>query len=79
MKINVMNFCILILYAATLLNSFFFLQQNGLMLSEINHTEKDKNNFTYMWNLKNETNKTKQKQIHRNRDQTDGCPREREA
>ena len=32
------------------------------------------NDFTYMWNLKNKINEqTKQKQIHRYREKTDGC------
>ena len=28
----------------------------GIMLSEISETEKDKYNITHMWNLKNTTN-----------------------
>ena len=50
----------------------------GIVLSERSQSEKDKYRifFTYVWNLKNSTNEqTKQKQTHRNREQTDGCQR----
>ena len=37
-----------------------------IKLSEISQTQKEKYGvFTYMWNLKNKTNTTKQKQTHR--------------
>ena len=50
------------------------------MFSKISHTEKDKyctlyavtQISLYMWNLKNNTNMTKQKQIHRYREETSG-------
>ena len=50
------------------------------IFSKISHTEKDKHcTFyavtqisLYMWNLKNNTNTTKQKQIHRYREETSG-------
>ena len=43
----------------------------GMMLSEVIQTEKDKlYDFTYMWNLKNKaTEQTEQKQSHRYREQ----------
>ena len=45
-----------------------------IILSEISHTERQiPYDFTYMWNLKNTTKKQKQKQIHKYREQTDGC------
>ena len=31
--------------------------------------------MTYTWNLKNKTNKTKQKKTDKNREQTDSCQR----
>ena len=44
----------------------------GIMLSEINQTEKDKlYDFNYMWNLKNKANKTETN--HRYTEQTSGC------
>ena len=39
--------------------------QEEIMLIEISQREKDK--FTYMWNLKNKTNKETQEQIHKYR------------
>ena len=35
----------------------------GIIVSEINHIEKDKYGFTYMWNLKNKRNKLETKLI----------------
>ena len=46
----------------------------GSMFSKISHTEKDKYYMISlcMWNLKNNTNTTKQKQIHRYREEASG-------
>ena len=47
-----------------------------ILLSKISQTETDKYHmiFPYMWNLKNNINeRTKWKQIHRYREQIDGC------
>ena len=54
-----------------------YLDLEGIMLSEISQTEKDKYCvITYMWNSKNKTKKemniTKQKQIYWHREQTSG-------
>ena len=35
----------------------------GIIVSEINHIEKDKYGFTYMWNLKKKRNKLETKLI----------------
>ena len=54
----------------------------GIMLTEISQTERQiLYNLTYMWNLKNKTNKTKWNCFHfvthRYREQTGGCQRGR--
>ena len=49
----------------------------GMMLSEISQRKTNTIYFTYIWNLKNKTNKTKQKYTHRYREQTRGCQRGR--
>ena len=46
----------------------------GIMLSEVRQVPYG---FTYMCNLHKQTNKTKQKQTHRYKEQTDGCQRAR--
>ena len=46
-----------------------------IILSEVSQTETNTYNITYMWNLKNNTNKlTKQKQMHRCREKACACP-----
>ena len=60
-----------------------WMDPEGIRLSEISQTEKDKYymTFTYMWNLKSkpkqskQTNKARQKQRHRYREQTGGFQR----
>ena len=54
------------------MNNIIYSNLDGLeiiILSEISQTEKDKYDITYLWNLKNDTNKHiyKQKQTHRHR------------
>ena len=45
----------------------------GIMLREISQTKTNTIWFPYMWNLKNKINEqTKQKQMHRYKEQTDG-------
>ena len=47
----------------------------GIMLNEISQTERQMP-YDFTYNLKNKwINKTKQKQIHRYREQADGCQR----
>ena len=41
-----------------------------IILSEVSHTERDRYDITYMWNLKHDTNE--QKQTHRHGKQTYG-------
>ena len=46
----------------------------GTMLSGLSRERQIPYDFTYTWNLKNKINKqTKQRQLHRYREQTDGC------
>ena len=59
------------------------MDHEGLILTEISQMKKDKTpyDFTHMWNLKKKkrTNKTKQRQTHRYREQTGGYQSGREV
>ena len=53
-----------------------WIQLETVILSEVNQTEKDKHHISYMWNLKFMTQMnlfTREKQTHRQREQTCGC------